>query len=168
MSLSRTQYNYSMDAFRLDASGILACCPQCGQTNRRRFETLDKTSRCGKCRTELPSVSAPIDVPSADVFSAAVQTSALPVVVDFWAEWCGPCKMVAPEIVKVAGSRAGQLLVVKVDTDALSDVAGAYGIQSIPTMALLHHGRELARTAGARPAAAIISFIEQALAASAR
>jgi thioredoxin 2 len=76
--------------------------------------------------------------------------------------------MVAPELVRIAASHAGEFLVAKVDTEALPDVAGRLGIQSIPTMALFHRGQELARSTGARPAAAILSFVEQALAQNAR
>jgi thioredoxin 2 len=148
----------------IDVSGLVVRCPSCGQANRLRFETLDKTTRCGKCRADLPVPNVPIDVPSADVFSALTGRSALPVLVDFWAAWCGPCRMVAPELIKIAASHAGEFIVAKVDTDALADVAERFGIRSIPTMALFHRGRELARTAGARPAAAILEFVEQSLA----
>jgi thioredoxin 2 len=155
-----------MDTLRLDdATGVVVRCPNCGQENRLRLESLDKRTRCGKCRTALSAPNGPVEIPSAEAFRALVDRSALPVLVDFWAEWCGPCRMVAPEIAKVASARSGRLFVAKLDTEALSDVALQLGIQSIPTMALFHHGRELARTSGARPAAAITSFIDQALAA---
>ena len=153
-----------MDGVKLESAGIVVRCPRCGQSNRLRYETLGKTTRCGKCHGDLPAPNSPMDVPSGEVFRALTGRSALPVVVDFWAEWCGPCRMVAPELVKIAASHAGEFVVAKVDTEALPDVAGPAGIRSIPTMSVFHGGRELARTAGARPAAQIVHFIEQALA----
>jgi len=154
-----------MDTLRLDTTGVVVRCSNCGQENRLRLESLDKQTRCGKCRTELAPPSVPVEIPTSEAFTALINKSALPVLIDFWAEWCGPCRMVAPEVAKVASSRAGRLLVAKLDTEALSDVASQLGIQSIPTMAIFHRGREVSRTSGARPAAAINSFVDQALAA---
>jgi thioredoxin 2 len=148
----------------LDPTGLVVRCQNCGQANRLRFESLDRSTRCGKCRADLPAPQVPIEVTSGQAFDALIGQSALPVLVDFWAAWCGPCRMVAPELVKIASSHAGQFLVAKVDTDALADVSERFGIRSIPTMALFHRGRELARTTGARPAPAILGFVEQALA----
>ncbi len=154
-----------MNTLRLDDRGIVVSCPQCGQQNRLRLESLDKSIRCGKCQTMLEAPGVPVEIPSSQIFSALVHRSALPVLVDFWAEWCGPCRMVAPEVEKVAASRRGRLLVAKLDTEAVPDVATQLGIQSIPTMGLFFRGREVSRTSGARPASAISSFIDQALAA---
>jgi len=85
------------------------------------------------------------------------------VVVDFWAPWCGPCRMVAPEIARVAASRAGQWLVAKVNTEELPDLGARLRIQSIPMMAVFQNGREVSRTVGARPAAAIEEFVSTAV-----
>ena len=95
--------------------------------------------------------------------SGLLSETAVPVLVDFWAPWCGPCKSVAPEIQKVAERNAGRLLVVKVNTDVDPAVGAQHRIQSIPTMAVFQGGREMARTSGARPAAAIEGFVRQAL-----
>jgi thioredoxin len=96
-------------------------------------------------------------------FQSEVLEAEQPVLVDFWAPWCGPCKMVAPEIAKVAERNAGRFLVVKVNTDVDPAVGSVHRIQSIPTMALFAGGREAARTMGARPAAQIEGFVREAL-----
>ena len=143
--------------------GIIRSCPACGKQNRVLYAKLGEQARCGSCGAELPAVTEPLAVDREGELSAAIRESGLPVLVDFWAPWCGPCRMVAPEIAKVAERNAGRLLVVKVNTDADPAVGSAYRIQSIPTMALYQGGREVARTSGARPAAAIEGFVRQAL-----
>jgi thioredoxin 2 len=149
-----------------DQAGVIVKCPNCGQKNRLPYAQTDRTARCGKCHTTLTAPAVPVSVPSSDVFDAIVSKSSVPVLVDFWADWCGPCHMVAPEIVKVATKQAGQLLVVKVDTEALSDIAARYGIRSLPTMALFAGGREAGRVMGARPAQDILSFVTSTVASA--
>ncbi len=102
-------------------------------------------------------------MPTVEAFDAAIHHSVVPVVVDYWAAWCGPCRMVAPELAKVAAQHAGEFLVVKVDTESLQELSTRYHIQSIPMLAVFHRGREKARTAGARPARDILAFIQQAI-----
>jgi thioredoxin 2 len=145
----------------LDDRGVVAACGSCGQKNRFAYERLGETVRCGKCKAVLPAASAPIEVDSSAHFDRLIARSSLPVVVDFWAPWCGPCRMVAPELQKVAARQAGKYLVVKVNTDVLADLGERFGIRSIPTMAVFAGGREAARTAGARPANDIEAFVEQ-------
>ena len=145
----------------IDDRGILMPCPTCGARNRVPFGA---EANCGQCHTQLPAPGEPLDVTSTAAFDALIDRSRLPIVVDFWAPWCGPCRAVAPEIARVAATHRGQWLVVKVNTDALTDLAGRFQIQSIPTMAVFAGGRERTRTTGARPAPEIEAFVEQALA----
>src|SRR4051812_28518232 len=153
-----------MADLQFDSKGVIVTCPSCGQRNRQAFEKLGAETRCGKCQTPLAAPGVPIETPDAGAFDATISRSALPVVVDFWAPWCGPCHMVAPELEKVAKAAAGRYLVVKVNTDAVPELGDRFGIRSIPTMAVFEGGREIARTSGARPAAEIEAFIQSGLA----
>lgn len=145
----------------VDERGLIVACPSCGQRNRVPFS--GAASRCGRCRTAIPAPAEPIEVPSASAFDALVMQAGTPVIVDFWAPWCGPCRMVAPELARVAAANAGRYLVVKVNTDQVQELAERYRIQSIPTMAVFDGGREAGRTSGARPAADIEAFVRQTL-----
>jgi thioredoxin 2 len=146
-----------------DDRGIVTACPNCGQQVRTAYERLGQTVRCPRCKQEVPPPAEPIEMDTVERFEALTTRSPLPVVVDFWAPWCGPCHMVAPEIKKVAASSAGRWVVAKVNTEALPDLAAQAGVQSIPMMAVFAGGRERSRTVGARPAAGIELFVRQAL-----
>ena len=152
-----------MSSTRLDDRGVIVSCGQCGQQNRLLYARLSDRVRCGKCKADLSAPASPIEVESSTHFDRLIGASPLPVVVDYWAPWCGPCRMVAPELQKVAARQAGRFLVVKVNTDVLGDLGERFGIRSIPTLAVFAGGREVARTAGARPASDIEAFVEQAV-----
>jgi thioredoxin 2 len=152
-----------MSEARTDESGVIVTCGFCGQQNRIAFAQTDRVPRCGKCHKDLPKLNAPVDVSSASSFDTLVRESPLPVLVDFWAPWCGPCLAVAPEIARVASNEAGRLVVVKVNTEEQQDLAGRFSIRSIPTMALFAGGKEIGRTMGARPAPGIMAFVNETL-----
>lgn len=149
-----------MSAIEADERGLLMSCPKCGQRNRLKYEALKQAFHCGKCKTELPAPAVPVDVTTDRAFDALTARSSLPVLVDFWAPWCGPCKMVAPEFVKVAQAAAGQFIVAKVNTEAVPSLSARFRITAIPTMMVFKNGAEVARQAGAMPAPAIRKFIE--------
>jgi thioredoxin 2 len=107
----------------------------------------------------LRPLAQPLDVHNASEFDAAVSGSSIPIVVDFWAAWCAPCRMVAPEIAKVAANRAGKALVLKVDTDANSELSSRFQIQSIPTIGIFHRGQLVNRVSGVRAAPAIEALL---------
>src|SRR5436189_6261407 len=117
----------------LDNKGVLVACGSCGSTNRLAYEGLERSTRCAKCKADLPHPSSPIDIQNAQDFDALVANSSIPVIVDFWAAWCGPCRMVAPEIKKAAENLAGKAIVVKVDTDANDEMSSRLQNRSIPT-----------------------------------
>jgi thioredoxin 2 len=150
----------------IDSTGVIVPCARCGRANRLPFSALGKTIRCGQCKAAIGAPSVPIEIASSAAFDAAAANSALPLLVDFWAPWCGPCRMVTPELESVAQSNAGRYLVVKVNTDAVTDVAARFRIRSIPTLALVVGGRELERVTGVRPASEIDAFASRALAAA--
>lgn len=133
---------------------MIRACAACGSKNRVPVSRLGASARCGKCKEPLGPLAVPVPVESAADFDVLIGGS-LPVLVDFWAAWCGPCRAVAPELETLAAERAGAILVAKVDTEALPDVAGRYAIRGIPTMILFRGGREARRISGAMPAAEI-------------
>lgn len=137
-------------------------CPSCGARNRVPVATGGKP-RCGKCSTDLPWL---VDV-GADQFGPAIEKSSLPVLVDLWALWCGPCRMVAPALEKLALERAGTLRVVKVNVDESPEVSAQFGVQGIPTMLLFDDGVEIARQVGALPLDGIRSWVDSSLASMA-
>ena len=147
----------------LDPRGVVVTCRQCHQRNRISYNVLATTTRCGACKSNLSPIDSPIDVDSEAEFDALISSSSVPVLVDFWAAWCGPCKMVAPELEKVASGNAGKLIVAKVSTEQLPSLAQRFQVSSIPALSVFSNGREVKRAAGARPAAAIQSFVYQSI-----
>ena len=136
---------------------MIVACPSCAKPNRvPAARVLDKAS-CAACKASLLPVHRPVPIGSASDFDELVRDAKGPVLVDFWAAWCGPCRAVAPELEKIAEQRAGSVVVAKVDTEALPDVAGRFAIRSIPTMVLFRHGAEANRLSGAMSAGAILS-----------
>ena len=137
-------------------------CKSCGQKNRVVYEQLDRHARCAQCKQPIP-LAEPLAVAASGDFDRLVARASVPILVDYWAPWCGPCRMVAPELQKVAARQAGRVLVVKVNTDEVPELGERFGIRSIPTLALFAAGREVSRVAGARPAADIEAMVEKAL-----
>jgi len=148
--------------FGLDERGVIVPCASCGKKNRVAYARLGDAVQCGECKQPIKAPGEPIELHSSADFDRLIASSSLPVVVDYWAPWCGPCRIVAPEVQKVAARYAGRALVIKVNTDELTDVGQRFGIRSIPTLAVFAGGREITRVAGARPAPEIEALLQQA------
>jgi thioredoxin 2 len=142
-----------------EPASLLVVCPQCDAPNRAPVERLGDGGTCGKCKSAL-FAGSPLELTQAN-FDRHISRSGIPVVVDFWAPWCGPCRTMAPAFARAARELEPQFRLAKVNTEEEQALAARFGIRSIPTLAIFRDGREVARQSGAMDASRLMNWIRQ-------
>ena len=140
---------------------MILTCASCGKKNRSPAERLADEGRCGACKTPISPVSRPIEA-DPEAFREITRNAKVPVLVDFWADWCGPCKMAAPEVEKTARDMAGRAVVLKVDTERYPQIAAEYDVRGIPNFAVIRGGLLVSQQAGVVPSAVMKQWLEKA------
>ena len=145
----------------VDFTPMVVPCPACGRKNRVPTAHLADPGRCGACKSEIPPRAVPIEVGPTE-FDEIVRGAKVPVLIDFWAAWCAPCRMAAPEVEKVAEQAAGRALVLKVNTELHPALAARFGVQGIPNFVVLRDGMVVGQQAGLVSASRMLEWLSAA------